>query len=97
MTEQIPVETLHPTIRMLSDEQIQAIHHTSLDILSGTGIVMKNETGRRLLLDAGAWESKGPPTSPSTGSGQSSGQSRIKIPELPQAASGWASGCRRRQ
>ncbi len=65
MTEQIPVETLHPTIRMLSDEQIQAIHHTSLDILSGTGIVMKNEAGRELLLDAGAWESGG----------------RIRIPE----------------
>jgi len=65
VTEQIPVETLHPTIRMLSDEQIQAIHHTSLDILSGTGIVMKNEAGRELLLDAGAWESGG----------------RIRIPE----------------
>jgi trimethylamine--corrinoid protein Co-methyltransferase len=57
MTVQIPVETLHPTIRMLSDEQIQAIHHTSLDILSRTGIVMKNEVGRELLLEAGAWES----------------------------------------
>ena len=59
MTEQIPIETLHPTIRMLSDEQIEAIHHTSLDILSRTGIVMKNEVGRELLLDAGAWESEG--------------------------------------
>ena len=57
MTEQIPIETLHPTIRMLSDEQVEAIHHISLDILSRTGIVMKNETGRELLLDAGAWES----------------------------------------
>jgi trimethylamine--corrinoid protein Co-methyltransferase len=66
MTEQIPIATLHPTIRMLSDEQIQAIHHTSLDILSRTGIVMKNETGRELLLDAGAWES----------------ENRIKIPPL---------------
>jgi trimethylamine--corrinoid protein Co-methyltransferase len=65
MTEQIAVETLHPTIRMLSDEQIQAIHHSSLDILSQTGIVMKNKAGRTLLLDAGAWESNG----------------RIKIPE----------------
>jgi trimethylamine--corrinoid protein Co-methyltransferase len=44
---------------MLSDEQIQAIHHTSLDILARTGIVMKNETARQLLLDAGAWESEG--------------------------------------
>jgi trimethylamine--corrinoid protein Co-methyltransferase len=50
---------------MLSDEQIQAIHHTSLDILSQTGIVMKNESARELLLDAGAWESDG----------------RIKVPE----------------
>ncbi len=59
MTEQIPIETLHPTIRMLSDEQVEAIHHTSLDILSRTGIVMKNEVGRELLLEAGAWESEG--------------------------------------
>jgi trimethylamine--corrinoid protein Co-methyltransferase len=66
VTEQIPVETLHPTMRMLSDEQIQAIHHASLDILGRTGIVMKNEMGRELLLDSGAWESEG----------------RIKIPEL---------------
>jgi len=65
VTEQISVETLHPTIQMLSDEQILTIHHTSLDILSRTGIVMKNETARQLLLDAGAWESEG----------------RIKIPE----------------
>ena len=59
MTEQIPIPTLHPTIRMLSDEQIRAIHHTSLDILARTGIVMKNEAARQLLLDAGAWESEG--------------------------------------
>ncbi len=60
---------------MLSDEQIQAIHHSSLDILSRTGIVMKHETGRELLLDAGAWESG----------------ERIKIPEhLVMAAIGSA-------
>lgn len=66
MTEQIPVETLHPSIRMLSDEQIQAVHHASLDILARTGIVMKNEAARELLLEAGAWESA----------------DRIKIPEM---------------
>jgi trimethylamine--corrinoid protein Co-methyltransferase len=55
-------------MRMLSDEQIQAIHHSSLDILARTGIVMKNETARQLLLDAGAWESR------------ESGQWRIRIP-----------------
>ena len=58
MIEHIPVATLHPTIRMLSDEQIEAIHHTSLDILSRTGIVMKNDAARELLLEAGAWESQ---------------------------------------
>jgi len=45
-------------MRMLSDEQIQAIHHTSLDILSQTGIVMKNERASQLLLEAGAWQSQ---------------------------------------
>ncbi len=59
VTEQIPIETLHPTIRMLSDEQIQAIHHTSLDILAQTGIAMKNPKASRLLLENGAWESEG--------------------------------------
>jgi trimethylamine--corrinoid protein Co-methyltransferase len=66
MTEQVPIETLHPTIRMLSEEQIRTVHHASLDILSRTGVEMKNEAARELLLDAGAWESAG----------------RIKIPEL---------------
>ena len=65
MTEQIPVETMHPSVRMLSDEQIEVIHFTSLDILSRTGILVKHEGARRLLLEAGAWESDG----------------RVKIPE----------------
>jgi trimethylamine--corrinoid protein Co-methyltransferase len=59
MTEQIPVGTLRPKLQMLSHEQIQAIHHTSLDILSQTGIVMKNEAARQLLLNAGACETDG--------------------------------------
>lgn len=84
MTEQIPIETLHPTMRMLSDEQVKAIHNTSLDILSRTGIVMKNEAARRLLLDAGAWESDSP--SPgfapaSRSAAEWTGRRRIKIPE----------------
>ncbi len=54
MTRQINVETLHPQTRMLSDEQIQAIHHSSLDILSQTGIIMKNKRAEALLLEAGA-------------------------------------------
>ena len=65
MTEQIACPTLRPTLRMLSDEQIRTIHNTSLDILSGTGIEMRHEGARTLLLDAGAWQSG----------------DRIKIPE----------------
>jgi trimethylamine---corrinoid protein Co-methyltransferase len=65
MTEQIACPTLRPTLRMLSDEQIRAIHNTSLDILAGAGIEMRHEGARSLLLDAGAWQ----------------GGDRIKIPE----------------
>jgi trimethylamine--corrinoid protein Co-methyltransferase len=50
---------MRPSMRMLSDEQILEIHHTSLDILSQTGIVMKNEAARKMLLEAGAWELSG--------------------------------------
>jgi trimethylamine--corrinoid protein Co-methyltransferase len=70
MTKQIPIETLHPTIQVLSEEQTEAIHNSSMDILARTGIVMKNEAARELLLDAGAWESE-----------DEVGQTRIKIPE----------------
>jgi trimethylamine--corrinoid protein Co-methyltransferase len=73
VTEQIPIETIRPRIQMLSDEQIQAIHNTTMDILSRTGIVMKNKAARDLLLEAGAWES----ADPSLGSGER----RLKIPE----------------
>ncbi len=72
MTQQIPIETLRPSLRMLSDEQIKAIHHTTLDILSHTGIVMKNAAARQLLLDAGAWEADDPSGNPEW--------RRIKIP-----------------
>ena len=65
MTNQVPVSTLHPTTRMLSDEQIREIHNATLDILSYTGIVMKNQRAADLLLEAGAWEADG----------------KIKIPE----------------
>jgi trimethylamine--corrinoid protein Co-methyltransferase len=66
VTDQIPIETLRPRLRMLSDEQIASIHHASLDILSRTGIVVKNVRARNLLLEAGARNS--------------AAQDRIKIP-----------------
>lgn len=66
MMEQAPIETVKPAIRMLSDAQIQAVHDSSLDILARTGIEMKSEAGRALLLDAGALESGGRITIPET-------------------------------
>jgi trimethylamine--corrinoid protein Co-methyltransferase len=65
VTRQLSVSTLQPMIRVLSDEQIRAIHYATLKILSQTGVEMQDPQGRALLLDAGAWESQG----------------RIKIPE----------------
>ncbi len=59
MSQPIPIETLRPRLQMLSDEQVRALHHASLDILARTGIVMKNEAARALLLDAGASEADG--------------------------------------
>jgi len=56
MPDPISLHTPRPRLRMLSDEQVEALHFATLDILSQTGIVMKNPAGRKLLLDAGAWE-----------------------------------------
>ena len=65
MTQQHPVPTLQPTVRMISDEQVRELHYATLEILSQTGVKMQDPQGRELLLEAGAWESSG----------------RIKIPE----------------
>jgi len=65
MPEQLPVSTLQPMVKMLSDEQVRAIHYATLEILSQTGVEMQDPQGRELLLEAGAWDSN----------------ARIKIPE----------------
>ncbi len=65
MKEQIPIPTLKPMVRMISDEQVRELHYATLEILSQTGVKMQDPQGRELLLEAGAWESNG----------------RIKIPE----------------
>ena len=65
MPKQLPVSTLQPMVKMLSDEQVRAIHSATLEILSQTGVEMQDPQGRELLLEAGAWESN----------------ARIKIPE----------------
>ena len=65
MTQQLPIPTLQPFTRGLSDEQVRAIHYATLEILSQTGVDMQDPQGRELLLEAGAWES----------------DDRVKIPE----------------
>ena len=65
MTQQMPIPTLIPQLRMISEEQVRELHYASLEILSQTGVKMQDPQGRELLLEAGAWESNG----------------RIKIPE----------------
>ncbi|MBN2305294.1 MAG: trimethylamine methyltransferase family protein, partial [Anaerolineae bacterium] len=57
MTHQLPIPTLQPVIRVLSDEQVRAIHAASLHILATIGVDMQDQQVRALLLDAGAWES----------------------------------------
>lgn len=65
MTQRFSVQPLQPTIRVLSDEGVKAIHKATLEILEETGVEMQDPQGRDLLIGAGARESDG----------------RIKIPE----------------
>ncbi|MGD2165652.1 MAG: trimethylamine methyltransferase family protein [Anaerolineae bacterium] len=65
MTDQLPIPTLQPFSRGLSDEQVREVHYATLEILSGTGVEMQDPQGREILLEAGAWESN----------------ERVKIPE----------------
>jgi len=65
VTEQLPIPTLQPFSRGLSDLQVREIHYATLEILSQTGVEMQDPQGREILLDSGAWESNG----------------RVKLPE----------------
>ena len=65
MTKQLPIKTLQPKIRVLSEEGIRSIHNATLEVFEKTGVEMQDPQGRQILLDAGAWESN----------------DRIKIPE----------------
>jgi trimethylamine--corrinoid protein Co-methyltransferase len=58
MTHQLPIQTLQPKIRVLSEEAIRAIHNATLEIFEQTGVEMQDTQGRQILLDAGARESK---------------------------------------
>jgi trimethylamine--corrinoid protein Co-methyltransferase len=48
----------HPAIQVLSSEQVQAMHQASLQILEDTGIDLKEEKARHLLLAHGAYEGR---------------------------------------
>lgn len=63
--QQIRNETVRPNLRVLSDEGVRELHHSSLRILEKTGVEMLDPQGKELLLEAGARESG----------------DRIKIPE----------------
>jgi trimethylamine---corrinoid protein Co-methyltransferase len=65
MTQQLPIPTQQPFVRMVSDQQVRELHYATLEILRHTGVKMQDPQGRQLLLEAGAWESG----------------ERIKIPE----------------
>ncbi len=45
----------HPAIQVLSSEQVQAVHQASLQILENTGIDLKEDHARQLLLAHGAY------------------------------------------
>ncbi len=65
MSQQLPIPTLQPLVRMISEDQVRELHYATLEILSQTGVKMQDPQGRELLLEAGAYESG----------------ERIKIPE----------------
>lgn len=65
MKQPIRIETVRPSMRVLSPEGVREIHYASLQILEKTGLEVQDPQGRALLLEAGAWESA----------------DRIKIPE----------------
>jgi len=52
--KQTGVETLHPFFRVLSEEQIQEVHSATVEVMSGIGLVIKEEESLRLLKNAGA-------------------------------------------
>jgi trimethylamine--corrinoid protein Co-methyltransferase len=52
-------------MEMFSKEQVREIHYATLEILRDIGVKMQDPKGRKILLEAGAWEADG----------------RLKIPE----------------
>ena len=44
-----------PELRVLSDEQVYAIHQAALEILWNMGVLVKAPAARDLLRQAGAW------------------------------------------
>lgn len=57
MRRQLNVPTHQPSMRVLSQAQVRALHNATLQILAEVGVEMQDPQGRELLLDAGATES----------------------------------------
>ncbi len=64
--KQLPVETLRPSMRIISDEQVQAIHHAAMEIMTSYGMHVQDEEAVQIFRDAGAFVEK----------------DRVKIPEF---------------
>lgn len=51
MTQQLPVQTLQPMIRVLSDEQVQAIHNATLEILEKHAVPPLSEETKAVIAE----------------------------------------------
>jgi trimethylamine--corrinoid protein Co-methyltransferase len=59
VSEQLDVPTHQPSMRVLSQAQVRALHNATLRILGEVGVQLQDPQGRELLLGAGAVESGG--------------------------------------
>jgi len=64
--QQLPVETLRPSMRILSDEQVKTIHRAAMEIMTAYGMQVQDEEAVQIFRDAGAIVEK----------------DRVKIPEF---------------
>jgi len=51
---QFPVGTLRPSMRILSDEQVVAIHRAAMEIMNSYGMQVQDEEALQMFRDAGA-------------------------------------------
>jgi len=64
--KQPPIETHRPSMQIISEKQVKAIHHAAMEILTSYGVQVQDEEALQILRDAGAVVGK---------------YDRVKIPE----------------